>query len=551
MRLLLNIFFLFTFFTAYSQNLPKQYRIDFTDKKGTTYSINNPGSFLSEKAIARRAKYNISLTESDLPVSELYCDSIVSCGAIIFSKSKWFNSVTIGIENDSIIEKIKKISFVKEITFLAPKRSIKVSTRPKVINITNFDTNVFDSTSLENFYGATFDETIYVNGQYLHQKGFFGKEIVIAVLDAGFLNTDSIVYFTDIFDSERIIDTYDFVKDNKGVYESGNHGTTVFSVIGSFYPGKIIGSAPQASYILLRTEDKDTEYLIEEENWIAGAERADSMGADIITSSLGYSIFTDTSQNHRIKDLDGKTIRVSIAADIAFSKGIIVVGSAGNYRDDDWKYISAPADALNIISVGALGSDSTISVFSSSGFINGRIKPELATKGVAVSALDASGQIKEASGTSFSAPNITGFIACLLEEYPNAKPSELRAAIIRSCHQYFSPDSLLGYGVPDFKKASEMLRLMLNDQNFSEYLKIYPNPFTNILNIQILNPKNDTIKIELYNITGSLVFSNSFVTSTFIDNLEIELGKNLPNGLYMLKIIRNNEVFMEKVICRH
>lgn len=537
--LLLGILFLDPII-AKGQNGPK-YWVQFKDKKYISYSVYRPDEFLSSRAIQRRIKNNIPVIEEDLPVSSSYTDSLRITGARVMYTSKWFNSATIEVKDESIIDRIKDLSFVKTIEKTADAPFYKnaiVSDKNKV------ETSMF-ANNAETFYGYGYTQIKLENGIFLHDLNYRGRGIHIAILDVGF-------YKADIYDSldstrieGRILGTYDFVNPGGDVYNAGSHGAAVLSTIAADKPGTLVGTAPDASFWLLHSEDGSSEYPVEEDNWVAAAEFADSAGADIISTSLGYSEFNNPVFNHTYKDMNGITTRISKAASKASSKGIIVVVSAGNEGDDKWHYIDAPADAINILAVGAVTADSARTGFSSYGpSADGRVKPDIAAMGQDVAIESDKDQYTKSNGTSFSTPIISGLAACLIQAFPTLKASDILRAIKMSGNSFYNPNTSVGYGIPDFKKAYEMLQYKI--EHPVNTITVYPNPFRERLIFDISFPLKESIKITCYNTTGNLLFE-TVKSATDIINLESEV-QNLCQGLYIFKCVTNNKSWIIKAI---
>ena len=514
------------FFQVNAQVAPNKYRIFLTDKNNNSYSISNPEQFLSEKAINRRINQDIEITENDLPVSDFYIDSLKSFGLIILNKSKWMNSVVVFSTDQELIDTLDNIGFIKSVHKIDLMPTIDFSLVNKIKSP--------DSENVLN-YGESGVQISMLSGQVLHQHNFQGQGITIAVIDAGFYNVDILPAFDSLFYNNQIVGTFDFVNRNTEIYSDHSHGMKVLSIIGGNLPGKLIGTAPKANFLLLRSEDADSEYTIEEDNWASAAEFADSAGADIINTSLGYTEFDDPSQNYTYSNMDGNTAFISRAADIAASKGILVVVSAGNSGDDDWKYISAPADADSVLTVGAVDAYAGYASFSSQGpTSDGRIKPNIAAMGYQTIFQDITGDIARGNGTSFSAPIISGLAACLWQALPNLTNMEIIDLIEQSAHQYSTPDNQLGYGIPDFAKAANITSVPLLDEPILN-VNIYPNPFNSELNIFIPN-KIEKITIKIYNVLQQLVYVKEINDITETGLIRIYSINNLPYGIYIVSI---------------
>ena len=430
-----------------------KYWVQFADKKDSPFSIERPTEFLSERAVERRQKYKIAITEQDLPVNPAYLNALRAVGAKIYTTSKWFNAATI-YAPDSVLSKVEALSFVKntEPTGRYRKKSPK-RTRPKNRDYNNNYPKENDP------YGAGRNQIEMLNGDILHRMGYDGSGMMVAVLDGGFTNVDIMPFFDTLRANNRLLTSADFVDNDDYAYESSSHGSQVLSTMASNLPGMFIGTAPGATYVCVKTEEIGSELPIEEDNFVAGLEFADSLGADVVNSSLGYTTFDVRSMNHRYKDMNGTTSRASIGTDIAFEKGILVVVSAGNEGNGRWKYIGVPADATNALAVGATDSFGDRVSFSSQGpTFDGRIKPEVMARGgrTAVASLY-SYKVSASDGTSFASPVMAGMVTSLWQAFPEKSNKEIKTAIEQSGDNYNAPDNQNGYGVPNFYKAYQIL----------------------------------------------------------------------------------------------
>ena len=527
------IFLIFTYTTLSAQECYESYFIKFKDKKFTKYSFEKPEEFLSLKALERRKKNNILIDSSDLPVCDEYINILQDKGFKIKYPLKWFNGVVVSEDKDTLLEQIKSLSFIENIIKIKPCKSQKT---------TNKKFEEKDKYEIINIYGLSVHHFSTVNATWMRDSGLTGNNITICILDAGFNSVDNLPAFTNVINENRIIASRNFV-DNGNIYLSHNHGTMVFSIMAGYISNNLIGTATDAKYVLVKTEDSETEFIIEEYNWTAGAEFADSIGADIINSSLGYYTFDDSSQNHTYKDMNGTTTIVTQAANIAFSKGILVVASAGNEANDSWKYIIAPADGDKVLSVGAIDQNLKRAPFSSVGpSSDGDIKPNIVAMGYNNVVQTYNGGVQFSSGTSLAAPVISGLAASLWQAFPEMKNSDIFKAIEKSSSQYNSPDSLIGYGIPDFLKAYKILENYRNVQNFNRmYISLYPNPVRDKLNIEIYDNKENSILIEIYELQGNLLFSRKYNCNNDINNLiTIEEFRNFQSGIYILSI-KNSE----------
>jgi len=339
--LYLVLFFLIFGSMSYAQVYPNKYWVKFTDKNDSPYSIENPEEFLSQKAIDRRDKQGISVKTNDLPVNPQYVEAVAGTGATILTLSKWFNSVTIYTTDQNALNTINAFSFVQSVEKCGNDNN-QNQEKPFFANesfesVPEADLFKSGNGAKSYDYGQAYNQIEMLNGIALHDLGYDGAGMTIAVLDAGFLNTDDMVAFDSLWNNNQILGYKDFANpQDPNIFNSHYHGSMVLSTMGANWPGIIVGTAPKADYWLLRSEDGDSEYIIEELNWVSAAEFADSVGADIINSSLGYTTFDDPAQDHTYTDMDGNTAPITIGADIAASKGMIVVNSAGNSGGGSW-----------------------------------------------------------------------------------------------------------------------------------------------------------------------------------------------------------------------
>ncbi len=504
------------------------YWVQLKDKKGTISRMNYPEAFLSQRAIDRRNRQHIAIDSTDLTVSPVYLDSLKKLGFEIVHTSKWLNGATVRTADTALVRKAKTRAFIKYIQFTRPAKVLK-SAQSKFEEEANLP---YDPAN----YGSAINQLSQLNGEFLHRQGFRGKGIQIAILDGGFLNVNTYSAFDSLRSSGRILGTRDFVDPTSDIYQQHWHGMSVLSCIGSNLPGSIIGTAPDASFYLFRSEDVSSEYLIEEDNWVAAAEYADSLGVDVINSSLGYYQFDDSTMNHTYSAMNGKTTRVTKGANMAFQKGILVFNSAGNEGNTIWKHLIAPSDGENIIGVGAVDFYGTRASFSSVGpAYGGAIKPNVAARGSSTFLITSTGVPGTASGTSFSSPVLAGMGACLIQANPYANVKQLKMAIEQSGSQFGKPDSLLGYGIPDFEKADQYLKVNSSKNLTTESTwSVSPNPFVDELLVrnQKMSQGKD-IQINISNLQGVCLWQSEFDSEPviFINHLS-----NLPEGILILSI---------------
>jgi hypothetical protein len=517
------------------------YWIGFTDKNNTPYSLSDPGEYLSERAIARRTAQGIAIDSTDLPVNRAYIDSIAATGAEVLHASRWMNGITVKTGDTKQVAQWKGFPFVRSV-----ERTRSVDTTGKSA-FSKFGTPAVRNDIDTSLYGASVYQVGLMNGQHLHNQGYTGEGMVIALLDAGYLQANGVSTLKHLFDGGKILGTKDFVNPASNIYNENVHGTMVLSVIGARLPGQMMGTAPDASFWLIRTEDVATESRVEEDYWIAGAEFADSVGADIINSSLGYTTFDDTLTNHTWADLDGKTTRITRAANLAAGKGMLVFNSAGNDGRNGWRYISAPADGTGVIAVAATDRFGTYAAFSSVGF-PGRtpVKPDLAAMGSGTAVQNYNGDIVNRNGTSFSSPLLAGMTASFWQAHRDVPATEIRRILTLSASQALSPDTLLGYGIPDFSRADLLLNQFSHAGNISQAQTIlFPNPFTDEITLVSPGDSHQSVRVEIIHASGAVAFSKQvdFTLTARIGELQ-----GLQPGIYIVRITGNGRTETHKIL---
>ena len=529
-RLILFVLFLtIGEFCAAQSSTNNYYWITFKDKTGTLYQINHPEDFLSKRAIDRRVRQGIVIDQTDLPVSSTYLDSLISHGVKLVHTSKWLNGATVSTSDTAQIKQITKFPFVTSVQLTKPAL-------PKKSTILKFREEALKSAYNPINYGISLTQLTQLNGEYLHNLGFRGKGVHIAILDAGFYHANILTAFDTLRNAGRILGTHDFVDPSSDIYLQHTHGTSVLSCMAGNQPGVLLGTAPDASYYLFRTEDAPTEYPIEEDNWVAAAELADSLGVDLINSSLGYCTFDDPQMSHTYSDMNGNTTRVTKGANMAFQKGILVFTSAGNEGNNPWRHIIAPSDGENVIGVAAVDKYGIRAAFSSVGpAFGGAVKPNVAAMGSSAFLITSGGVPGYSSGTSFSSPVLAGMGACLLQSNPYSDVKLVKKAIEQSASIYSSPDSLLGYGIPDFGKADKYLKLytavpVLQKPSWA----VSPNPFTDFITIRNLGQfPGNTCLLTIYSLNGVVLRQSKIAVSETIPVINLS---NLPDGFLILSI---------------
>jgi serine protease AprX len=532
-----------------------RYVIRFTDKNNTPFSISNPQDFLSAKAINRRLTQGINLDQTDLPVDPNYVQQVAAVsGVTVLNKSKWFNSVTIEVTSPADLVNVNALPFVLNsnnvgrLTSTAPhfdkfkeegKGPLRKLTIPGL-----------RTASLN--YGSAQNQTQMININSLHDLGYTGQGMTIAVLDAGFQDANMMACFDSLFLQGRLLSTWDFVDHETNVFNDHWHGAAVLSTMAANIPGDMVGTAPDASYILLRSEDVFSEYIIEEYNWASAAEYADSAGADVINSSLAYTEFNDPAMNHTYADMDGNTAPGTIAADMAAAKGILVVNSAGNEGSSPWQYIGCPADGDSVLAIGGVDGSEVYASFSSQGpSYDGRVKPDVAAQASGTTIyFPGSSPSTQSNGTSFSGPIIAGSVACLWQRYPGKKNMEIAEAVKMSASQYTNPDVFLGYGIPDFGVANLVLGgyepSLFNDG--LEVIDFYPNPLASgqPFNYQFFSRYKEQIKLDIIDANGKIITAQIINPSYSI--VPIEIDTRIQAGIYFIRAVTESKTVLKKLV---
>ena len=510
-----------------------RYRVWLTDKADNSYSIDRPEEFLSAKSIERRAQRHIEITQQDLPVSPSYIQQIKELGFRIITTSRWMNTVVVAPDDYITIDKIEQLPFIEKVECVQKEDRI-VPLHAK------YTSNQEEAEPLENnldewaaYYGAAWDQINQLNLAPLHQEGYRGNGMTIAVLDAGF-------YCIDLhpnINQSQIIGTHDFTRKSFSYKNGVDHGASVLMCMATNAPNTHMGTAPDAYYWLMTTEDNNRECPIEEDYWVAGAEMADSVGADIITSSLGYNLYDDPDMSYTHADMDGKTAFCSRGATIAASKGMLVVTAAGNEYSKSWKKIVVPGDAEGIITVGSVNNDGSHSSFSSMGYTaDGRVKPDVVALGSSVKILHTDGMITSVTGTSFATPLMTGALACLWQAHPEWSVTELIDRVQKGASQYYTPDSLSGYGLPDIYaihcNANGTNSTTANSYDIYIANKMLHMPVT-----------SQPTLITIYDTCGRVVWKSSPLQDTNVVDVS-----HIEAGIYIVTTTTNNTQKAQKII---
>ena len=418
-----------------------KYRISLKDKAATDYSLQKPEMYLSKKSIERRKRQGLEIDSTDLPVCKKYVDAIRKKGVHVLVTGKWDNFVTVSCNDSMLIAEIAGLPFVRSTERVWRGVAKRASERDSLIN---------KPLRTDSLYGPAITQIKMSHADRLHEAGFKGQGMTIAVIDAGFHNVDKIEAMKNI----NILGTRDFVNPEADIYAESSHGMSVLSCMAMNQPNVMIGTAPEASYWLLRSEDEYSENLVEQDYWAAAIEFADSVGVDLVNTSLGYYSFDDPAKNYRYRDLNGHYALMSREAAKAADKGIVVVCSAGNSGSGSWKKITPPGDAENVITVGAVNKYGVLAPFSSVGnTADGRVKPDVVAVGLGSDVMGTDGNLRHANGTSFSSPIMCGMVACLWQACPELTAKEIIELVRRSGDRAVFPDNIYGYGIPDLWKA--------------------------------------------------------------------------------------------------
>ena len=548
MKKLLLFLFLAAVFQTHSQ---EDAWVFLKDKPNKATFINNPLKMLSQRALDRRSKLVIPLDFIDIPVDETYYNQIKNDGNVtVLAKSKWLNAIHIQGQVEDINDLLLTFSFIDHIEFANKSLNINGKSTAKSKSIVSNHYNKFNETLTDFNYGEADNQIKMLKGDYLHAQGLTGDNQIIAIIDAGFPNVNTLDAFQRIRDNNQILGGYNFADRNTNFYTRNSHGTHVLSSIAGYIENEFIGTAPDAKFYLFISEIAETETVLEETLWVEAAERADSLGVDVINTSLGYTTYDNSNHSHTYADLDGKTTFITRGAEIATSRGVLLVNAAGNSGSGSWKYIGAPADAPSVITVGAVNASGEIASFSSFGpTSDGRIKPEILGQGQNPALINyISGSVTtSSSGTSFSSPIMAGLIACLNQNEgfllkASSKTSDnfntyLKKSVYESADKYNNPLDQYGYGIPNFEVALNNYigsTAKVYDSMLSKLI-IYPNPTAESFTISTEIVTLNEFKVQVFNILGKKVLEKVNPNSRTVDISFLE------SGIYMLKISNENQ----------
>lgn len=522
-----NFTFLLLFF-SFALFAQQDAWVYFNGKPNSQAFFTNPSAELSQRALDRRTAQNIALDITDAPLETSYVNQITnSTGITVLAQSKWLNALHVqgSLTN---INALKAQSFVSKIEFADKTLN---TTGKKVSQTTTSQTNDKLKTAIDYSYGNSANQIQMLNGQVLHQQNYTGEGKIIAVLDAGFPGVNTAQPFENLRNKNKILGGYDYTTRNANFYTGDSHGTLVLSTMGGYKENALIGTAPNASYYLFITEIDAEESPVEESLWVEAAEKADALGVDIITTSLGYFAGrTNPVYNHTYSDMNGITNFISRGAEIAFSKGILILASAGNEGNTTEKHIGSPADAVSVLTVGSVTATKVKSSFSSIGpSYDGRIKPEIMAQGTASVISDPNGTIGTANGTSFSCPIMAGMAASLWQAFPTKTNKQIRQMILASSDRFTTPDNNYGYGIPNFGTA-----LSVDDFIAAASFSVYPNPTKTSITFSFLN-ENNTASVTIYSVLGQKLIEQKINNSDSVVSLQ-----SLQSGLYFYTFDADN-----------
>ena len=529
--------FLLLFITAslfaQAQVATNIYWVQFKDKDNSPYSIDNPEAYLSARALQRRANLGIAIDEYDIPVNPQYLEAVANCGAQLLNPSKWLNGVSVHVTDPSVIDAINALDCVS--TVRNCPNDLKAQEQ-KERWLANEMKPVNAQRGTRGFYGGAENQVKQLNVNILHDMGFDGTGVVVAVLDGGFQGTEEASCFDNMREEGRLLGTRDFVYGSNSVYTQSTHGTSCLSTMAAYDPNNMVGTAYKASYYLIHTEDGNSENIIEEYNWVSGAEYADSLGVDVCSTSLGYIDFDMSQWDHPFEHYDGHTAPMSIGCEIAASRGMICMNAAGNEGDGNCT-LGIPADAEHILTIGAVDANGERASFSSVGpTYDGRIKPDVMAMGQGTYVASGYGNwwpYYNGDGTSFATPVLAGAVACLRQARPYASVQEICDAIRACGNRAENPDSQYGYGIPDFSQAFELLKVEEITAPVKEIINVYPNPSKGEVNITL--KEGARADVTVFDYTGRKLYTYSFngLNHTTLENYLNTLG----SGVYFINAV--------------
>lgn len=544
-KTIILVCFLYSLSSSLQSQTFTKYWVKFKDKNSSSYSIGNPSAFLSAKSINRRTNQGIAIDMTDIPVNQTYINQVNATGAVVFQRSKWLNAVIVIVSSPAQLTAINSLTCVLN---SSPVGRFKKTKADEDINL-NTTTQSFNKSSSSSSYnyGPSLTQAKQIGADCMHELGFRGQNMVIAVIDAGYDQANVNPVFDSLRNEGRLLGTRDYVQGNTSVYEDYLHGANCLSLMAGNSPGNLIGTGPKASYWLLRSEEAANEKLIEENNWVVAVEFADSVGADITTTSLGYTTFDNSSQNHVYADLNGRTSVASIAATMAARKGIFVLNAAGNEGGGSWGYVGIPADADSICTVGSVNGSGVHSGFSSVGpTADGRIKPDLSSMGEGAYVCSPGYNFSAGNGTSYATPILAGAVACLWQANPTKTNMQILQALKASASKSSNPDNNYGWGIPNMCAAHNILNgttVSVTELMQITNFKLFPNPAHNQIGFT-LNQKPQYVLLT--DVLGKAIdFS---LTEKELNHFELSLNDKMANGVYFISIKTSEGLINRKFI---
>lgn len=505
----------------------------FNAKPNSQFYLDNPLEMLSQRALDRRANQNIALDFIDVPIHQPFVDQVAaSSGISVLATSKWLNAVHV---RGSVIaiSALANLSFVATIDFADDSFDSRIANggapkyeRPEIPRVQKQM-----ETQVDFAYGGSANQIQMLNGHLLHQQDYTGSGKIIAVLDAGFPNVNTAAPFQRLFDNNLILGGYNFVDRNENIYSRNNHGTLVLSTMGGYVENQLVGTAPDAQYYLFITEAIEYENPLEESLWVEAAERADSLGVDVINTSLGYPAYDNSAYDYSYEERDGTKAFISRGADLAFTRGMVVVASAGNEGGSSDPFVSVPADGIHVLTVGAVTATEAWAAFSCIGpTTDGRIKPDVMAKGQGATVANTQGNVATSNGTSFSGPIMAGMVATFWSAVPNLTNQQVVDFVRQSSDLFSAPTAQKGYGVPDFALALENAQLS-EEQPLKPQFSIYPIPVANVLSVQFPDAA-DSATLTISDALGKTVL----VKKIDLQNASVDCS-GIRSGVYFYSIV--------------
>ena len=508
------------------------YWVQFTDKNNSPYTIDAPEHYLSERALDRRSRLGIGIDEYDLPVNPQYLEAVAACGAELINPSKWLNGVSVYTSDPSVMAAINALEFVAEVRNCPDCPEAQKDKERWLAN--EMKPSAAIPRNAKGLYGDAWVQVSQIKANELHSMGYDGTGIYIAVLDGGFIGTDTYDCFDNMREEGRFLGTRDLVYGSTSVYSQSTHGTSCLSTMAAFLPNQFVGTAPKASYYLIHTEDAEHENIVEEYNWVSGAELADSLGMDVCSTSLGYIDFDMSQWDHPFEHFDGHTAPMTIGAEIAASRGMLCAVAAGNEGAGTCT-LGIPADAEHVLTVGAVKETGVRASFSSVGpTYDGRIKPDVMALGEGTYVASGWGSgwpYYNGNGTSFATPVLAGAVACLRQALPYASVQEISDAIRRSGNHANSPSNYYGYGIPDFTQALEALHVEDTFVQKNDIILVSPNPCQG--EVHVAMKEGYQAELKVYDILGRPLKDYHF---NGLNHTTLESFLNsISNGVYIIK----------------